>query len=117
MTDHNTDRSKGVYCTDTIIGLVGVINEMLVYSDMEQIEFLPAIAPEWTKGRICGLRTRCHVLIQRLTWDVDRKEISAQIVSDVNQEITFSCRYLAENRNNPQQVKLCKGENAVICFH
>src|SRR5690554_4409647 len=48
MTDHNTDRSIGVYCTDTSLGMVGVINETLLYSNTGEIELLPALPSKWT---------------------------------------------------------------------
>ena len=42
MTDHNTT-GRFVYCTDTSLGTVGVINEALLYSDENCIELLPAL--------------------------------------------------------------------------
>lgn len=77
MTDHDITRERGVYCTDTIIGLVGVIQEMLLYSDEECIEFLPAAAPEWSQGKISGLLTRNGVLVKELSWDTTNRKMHA----------------------------------------
>lgn len=55
MTDHNTT-GRFVYCTDTCLGLVGVINEALLYSDEHVIEVLPALPAKWKKG--CIKRTQ-----------------------------------------------------------
>ena len=76
MTDHNTDRCRAVFCTDTLFGLMGVVQEMLVYSDDAHIEVLPALIPEWRKGSVRGLRTRCGVAIERLFWDMEAGEVS-----------------------------------------
>lgn len=40
--DHNIDRKKGVYCTDTSLGLLGVIHEAFAQSDFGRIDLLPA---------------------------------------------------------------------------
>ncbi len=73
FTDHNTDRSKGVACTDTLFGIVGIINEMLAYSDCHTIELLPALSSKFAKGKVCGLMTRAGVRIDELEWNVNEK--------------------------------------------
>lgn len=47
MTDHNTDRRADTYCTDTGFGIVGIINEALLYSNTGEIELLPAAPVQW----------------------------------------------------------------------
>lgn len=42
MTNHDYDRGS-CYCTDFAIGYLGIINEALVYSHDDNIEFLPAL--------------------------------------------------------------------------
>ena len=76
LTDHNTDRSRAVFCTDTLLGLQGVVQEMLVFSDDRSLCLLPALIPEWKKGRVTGLRARSRVLIEELSWDLDTGEIA-----------------------------------------
>ncbi len=60
MTDHNTDRRSNCCCTDTCIGIVGVIDEMLLYSNDGVIEALPALPIQWQSGKITGLRARTN---------------------------------------------------------
>lgn len=42
MTNHDYDQGS-CYCTDFAIGYLGIINEALVYSHNNDIEFLPAL--------------------------------------------------------------------------
>ena len=92
FTDHNTDRSKGVYCTDTAFGLVGIINEMLVYSDEHTIELLPAWSDKLGSGMVKGLRTRCGITIDELKWDVDKKKVYVSLDWDKTEGINVVCR-------------------------
>lgn len=91
MTDHDITKARGVYCTDTIIGLVGVIQEMLLYSDDDCIEFLPAAAPEWTEGKVCGLRTRNGVLVKELSWDTAGQTLQAVLEAGEAVKVRIAC--------------------------
>ena len=71
FTDHNTNRAKGVACTDTLFGIVGIVNEMLVYSDRSTIELFPALSSRIPKGKVCGLMTRVGVRIDSLEWCIN----------------------------------------------
>lgn len=71
FTDHNTNRAKGVACTDALFGIAGIVNEMLVYSDRSTIELLPALSSRIPDGRICGLMTRAGVRIDLLEWHIN----------------------------------------------
>ena len=53
FTDHNTNRAKGVACTDTLFGIAGIVNEMLVYSDRSTIELFPALSSRIPDGKVC----------------------------------------------------------------
>ena len=92
MTDHNTDRSAGVYCTDTGIGLVGIINEMLLYSNTGEIELLPALPAQWSQGSINGLMARTNAQVTRLEWNLKDRTVCAAIRSNGEQSIQISCR-------------------------
>ena len=70
MTDHNTDRSRAVFCTDTLLGLQGVVQEMLIYSDVDSLELLPALPQEWKRGEVQGLRLRSGGIVEKLRWDL-----------------------------------------------
>jgi hypothetical protein len=125
MTDHNTDRSIGVYCTDTSIGTVGIIDEMLLYSNTGEIELLPALPSKWTKGSINGLMARTNAQVTKLEWNLEKGIITASIRSDKEQLIKLSCP--AGNNtmtasdgkvySNGDQIKFHKGEEItlVIC--
>lgn len=91
MTDHNTDRNMGVFCTDTSIGTVGIINEMLVYSNTGEIELLPALPAQWKKGSIYGLMTRTNAKITKLEWDTEQERVACSILSNSNQTIKIGC--------------------------
>ena len=88
MTDHNTDRRADTYCTDTGFGIVGIINEALLYSNTGEIELLPALPVQWKCGEIRGLmaRTEAEVFIK---WFDGKAE--AKIKSFKPQTITVSC--------------------------
>jgi len=91
MTDHNTDRCRGVYCTDTALGIVGVINEMLVFSNTGEIELLPALPRRWARGSVKGLMARTNAEITLLEWDLEAGWIRARIRSDRAQAIRIAC--------------------------
>ncbi len=87
MTDHNTHDGWGVFCTDTSIGTVGIIDEMLLYSNTGKIEALPALPDEWSKGSIKGLRARTNAEVD-LQWNSDT--VTVTITSDKAQTINVS---------------------------
>ena len=84
MTDHYTHNSWGVFCTDTSIGTVGVLDEMLLYSNKGVIEALPALPKEWANGSIKGLRARTNAAVD-LAWTAD--SVTVTVTSDQGQEI------------------------------
>ncbi len=124
MTDHNTDRSIGVYCTDTSFGTVGIINEMLLYSNTGEIELLPALPTQWKKGFINGLITRTNAQITKLEWDSEKGEAECTIYSNINQKIKIGCRAwnglirTAEGKvySNGDGIELEKDEEIIIYF-
>ncbi len=87
MTDHNTDRLSSVYCTDTSFGLVGIINEMLVYSSKGIIELLPALPVQWKCGKIKGIMSRTRASVD-IEWNCERTV--ATITSFEEQEIKIT---------------------------
>lgn len=88
MTDHNTDRWSDTYCTDTELGLIGIVNEMLLFSDTGEIEILPALPSAWSKGEITGLCARTGATVS-IKW-ADGKA-TATITSNKEQTINVSC--------------------------
>ena len=84
MTDHYTHGGWGVFCTDTSIGTVGVIDEMLLYSNDGVIEALPALPDEWSEGSISGLRARTNAEVS-IEWNAETVKIT--VTSDKAQTI------------------------------
>ncbi len=87
MADHYTHGGWGVFCTDTTIGTIGVINEMLLYSNDGVIEALPALPDEWTEGSIKGLRARTNSEVS-LKWDAET--VTVTVTSDEAQTVRVS---------------------------
>lgn len=90
MTDHNTNRKSNTYCTDTALGMLGAINESLIYSNTGEIRILPSLIEEWESGEITGIRARTQVEINSLRWDTVNKNLSVTLTSDINQTIALS---------------------------
>jgi hypothetical protein len=84
MTDHYTHGGWGVFCTDTSIGTVGIIDETLLYSNTGIIEALPALPDEWSEGSITGLRARTGAVVS-LEWNAGTVKIT--VMSDRAQTI------------------------------
>ena len=87
MTDHYTHGGWGVFCTDTAIGTVGMIDEMLLYSDSGVIEALPALPDAWREGSIEGLRARTNAEVS-LRWNAET--VTVTVTSDKAQTIDIS---------------------------
>ncbi len=108
MTDHNTHDGWGVFCTDTSIGTVGIINEMMLYSNTGIIEALPALPDEWNKGSIKGLRARTNASVD-IEWK--KKTVTVTITSDKAQTINVGV-YGGEQ----QMVDFAANETKTIVF-
>ncbi len=109
MTDHNTNRGSDTYCTDTELGLIGIVNESLVMSNLGEIEALPALPTKWTKGEITGLSARTNATVS-VAWDNGTALVT--ITSAVPQTIKVSC-----HGSNVQNVTFKQGETKTIEFN
>ena len=85
MTDHDTNRRNDCYCTDTLFGTVGAINEALLFSNTGEIEVLPALPTEWKSGSINGLMARTRVEVKELLWDTNVVYVTLKSVADHNE--------------------------------
>lgn len=81
MTDHDTNGRNDCYCTDTLFGTVGAVNEALLFSNTGEIEVLPALPSEWQAGSIHGLMARTRLEVSALTWDLVAKTVSVTLES------------------------------------
>ncbi|MGM9550627.1 MAG: glycosyl hydrolase family 95 catalytic domain-containing protein [Clostridia bacterium] len=92
MTDHDTNRRNDTYCTDTAFGTLGAVNEALVFSNTSQIEIIPALPKDWTKGTVKGLMARTRTEVSSLTWDIDNGEAEVTLNSSEDGNlIRLSC--------------------------
>ena len=80
MTSHNANHSS-TYCTDSAFGIMGAVNEMLLYSNTGVIEIVPALLSDMYKGSIKGLRARCNTQCD-VNWDLDSWKASVTMTSD-----------------------------------
>ncbi len=82
MTDHDTNRRNDTYCTDTLFGQMGAINEALVFSNTGEVEIIPALPSDWVKGNVTGLMSRSRAEVSDLTWDIEGKSASVTLISN-----------------------------------
>ncbi len=107
MTNHDIDGGSNAYCTDSSLGLIGVMNEALLYSNNGEIEVLPALPTTWTKGSYKNLRARTRATVS-CTWD--GKNGSCSITSDIAQTIKVTYGTHTEN------VTFAAGETKTFTF-
>ena len=115
MTDHNTDRSRAVFCTDTLLGLLGVVQEMLIYSDVDSLELLPALPQEWKRGEVQGLRLRSGGIVEKLRWDLFAGIVQMAIMPerDVVLGICFRNDWDCDIIGEGNEREACRGEKEV----
>lgn len=92
MTDHNYDRGSDAYCTDTSMGLVATVNEMVQFSNTGKIQLCPAVPSDWNSGSMDGLMARTRAEIEKLSWNIQKGTVSAQIRSDIDQTIELTSK-------------------------
>ncbi len=92
MTDHDTNRRNDTYCTDTAFGTLGAVNEALVFSNTGQIEIIPALPKDWTRGKVTGMMARTRTEIENLEWNIDGGVATVSLNSlEDNNTIRLSC--------------------------
>ena len=90
------------------MGTIGIINEMLLYSNTGVIEALPALPAEWSEGSIEGLRARTNAEVD-LKWTAEEVEIT--VTSDAAQTIEIRV-YGGET----QTLTFAEGETKTVTF-
>lgn len=85
MTSHNANHSS-TYCTDSAFGIMGAVNEMLLYSNTGVVEIVPALLSDMYKGSIKGLRARCNTQCD-VSWDLDSWKASVTMTSDTDNNV------------------------------
>ena len=107
MTNHDITGTSNAYCTDSSLGLIGVMNEALLYSTTGEIELLPACPTTWTSGSFTTLRARCRADVS-CSWSAN--SVTCTIKSDVAQTIKVSYK------GNVKEVSFSAGETKTINF-
>ena len=117
FTMHNDWRDMGVtlkmpiapFQIDANMGWTAAVQEMLVFSDKDRLDILPALPKQWHKGSIGPLNTRCGVNV-KLSWDSDKKTAEVELTAIF--DTTFDL-YLPDRKVN---LKLNKGEKITEKF-
>lgn len=73
---------------DANMGIIGAVQEMLLYHEDSYLRLLPAIPKKWRNGGF----TDFHIKEGRISceWDIDRKYINIIIVSDIDRMMKIS---------------------------
>lgn len=96
MTSHDSNHSS-TYCTDSAFGIMGAVNESLLYSNTGIIEILPTLISSADKGSIKGLRARCNTQCD-IDWDVNDGKAGVVMTSDAdNNVVKVRCGIAWEN--------------------
>ena len=74
--------NHGTFCTDVCHSVPGVLIEMLVGSNEEGIDLLPALVDGIRQGCISGIKTRCGVTIEHLSWNLSQNKVYKEIQYD-----------------------------------
>lgn len=77
----------GTFCTDVCHAVPGVLIEMLVGSDEEGIELLPALVDGIERGCINGIKARCGVTVEQLLWNLSDKKVYVKLCSTKDRKI------------------------------
>ena len=77
----------GTFCTDVCHAVPGVLIEMLVGSDEEGIELLPALVAGIERGSISGIKARCGVTVEQLSWNLSDNKVYATLYSAKDRKI------------------------------
>ncbi|WP_153017205.1 glycosyl hydrolase family 95 catalytic domain-containing protein [Alkalihalobacillus trypoxylicola] len=94
-TVHNDWRSMGLSMEietapvqmDANLGIVGAIQEMLLFVSQKQVRLLPAVPYRWKKGEVKNFRF--HSGIVSFQWDLQKKSFKARLKAISNTNITL----------------------------
>lgn len=116
FTTHNDWRDSGVtlemaqapYQIDACIGWSSAVQEMLLYSDPQRMDLLPALPKAWEKGGIGPLHTRCGAQVT-LRWE--KQGGQAEILAPRGARFTL---YLPDNTR--REMILAPNEKQTVSF-
>jgi len=116
FTLHNDWRDMGLtlqmqvapYQIDANMGWTSAVQEMLLYSDTDRIDILPALPKQWVDGEIGMLATRCGAYVS-LKWGGDKVVVMLVSAYDTSFEL-----YLPSG--DKLDISLKKGEEKTLDF-
>ncbi|MEN7551035.1 glycoside hydrolase N-terminal domain-containing protein [Rapidithrix thailandica] len=122
VTNHNPGI---IYNTDAINCFPGLLYEMLVYSKPGEIELLPALPSQLSKGSVKGVACRTRAIIDRMDWDLTQRTIHVTVKSLADQKVLLTCRQGISEVSTPNanfekvddthvQLSLKKGETVTL---
>lgn len=103
--------NHGTFCTDVCHTVPGILIKMLVSSSEKGIELLPALVEGIDCGSISGIRTRCGVTIEKLSWNSSRNEIRVTLRAFLHKSIR-----LKAGIDYDREVKLSANKSKKIVF-
>jgi alpha-L-fucosidase 2 len=74
-------------------GVPTIMMEMLCHTRPGVVEVLPALPAELRTGSLDGMRGRCFARIDRLAWDLDRREVTLTLTSLRDQTLELIARH------------------------
>ena len=77
------------YQIDGNFGYTAGVAEALIQSHGKTIHILPALPPEWTKGKVTGLKARGNITVD-IEWDATKVEV--KLHSDIDRKIMLQIR-------------------------
>ena len=78
---------------------------MLVGSNEEGLELLPALVEGIRQGSISGIKTRCGVTIEHLSWDLSQNKVSVTLHSAKDRKIRMKAGQLYDRTIQLKQGK------------
>lgn len=81
--------NHGTYCTDVANSMPGIMMEMCMSSTEDTLELLPAVPSALNSGSISGLKAKCQVTLNDMSWDLSKNTVDCTITSDVDQKINL----------------------------
>lgn len=106
----------GIPVPDAQGGIPAIIIEMLLYSRPGVVEVLPALPSSLPKGTINGILTRSFARINKLSWNMEEKEIELTITSFRKQDVTLISRYGIESISAPPGITEMTGKGNADCI-
>jgi len=81
--------NHGVFATDVVNSVPGVMMEMLAASDTGTLELLPALPQSLASGSISGMLGKSRFKIDNLSWNTASRTVQVKLTSAIDQDLTL----------------------------